>query len=119
MSALKDLVVNSLDDDKALDIEVIQLDAKSSSALADYIIVASGSSSTQTRRMAEKLRDRLGARGVKDMRIEGAAQGDWVVLDVGDIIVHLFKPEVREFYSIEKMWSMDALSSTHQGLHLA
>ncbi len=79
--------------------------------MADYIIVASGTSSTQTKRMAEKLKDRLCVRGYKNIRIEGAAQGDWVVLDVGDIVVHLFKPEVREFYGIEKMWSMPPTDS--------
>lgn len=70
--------------------------------------------------MAEKLKDRLSVRGLKDIRIEGGAQGDWVVVDIGDIVVHLFKPEVREFYGIEKMWSMGAesfnVSDTH---HLA
>jgi len=107
-----------LDDDKALDIEVIKLDDESSSALADYIIVASGTSSTQTKRMAEKLQDRMAARGIKNIRIEGASQGDWVVLDMGDIVVHLFKPEVRDFYNIEKMWTMST-PSHHGGLHIA
>jgi len=104
-----------LDDDKALEIEVIELDEQS--GLADYIIVASGTSSTQTTRMAEKLKDRLNARGFKNIRIEGGAQGDWVVMDAGDIIVHLFKPEVREFYNIEKMWSMVDMTSAPE-LHI-
>lgn len=106
---LKDLVVKSLDDDKASDIDVININSQTAlhdSAIADYIIVASGTSSTQVIRMAEKLKDRLSARGVKDIRIEGASQGDWVVLDIGDIVVHLFRPEVREFYNIEKMWKL-------------
>ncbi len=90
------------------------------SALADYIIVASGTSSTQTVRMAAKLKDRLSARGIKNIRIEGAAQGDWVVLDAGDIVVHLFRPEVREFYNIEKMWNMPPATSTdHEGFQIA
>lgn len=106
---LKDLVVQSLDDDKASDIDVININSQTAlhdSAIADYIVVASGTSSTQVVRMAEKLKDRLNARGVKDIRIEGASQGDWVVLDIGDIVVHLFRPEVREFYNIEKMWKL-------------
>lgn len=119
MSDLKDLVVNSLEDDKALDLEVIKLDSGTSSALADYIIVASGTSSTQTKRMAEKLKDRMTARGLKNIRIEGVSQGDWVVVDLGDIVVHLFKPEVREFYNIEKMWTMDLNAQNGEGLHLA
>lgn len=116
MSTLKDLVVQSLDDDKAIDIEVIDLadqqNGLQDSALADYIIVASGTSSTQVKRMAEKLRDRLNVRGVKDIRLEGLAQGDWVVMDAGDIVVHLFRPEVREFYNIEKMWTMGAIDQS-------
>ncbi len=74
--------------------------------MADYIIVASGTSSTQIVRMAEKLKDRLNVRGIKDVRIEGASQGDWVVIDMHDIVVHLFRPEVREFYNIEKVWKL-------------
>lgn len=106
IEALKDLIVASLDDDKATDIEVINLSGQS--ALADYIIVASGTSSRQITRMAEKLAERLSARGHKHMRTEGMTQGNWVVCDAGDVIIHLFRPEVREFYNIEKMWSVPA-----------
>lgn len=122
VSTLKDLVVQSLDDDKALDIEVINLvdqSGLSESALADYIIVASGTSTTQTTRMAEKLKDRLTVRGYKNIRIEGASQGDWVVLDIGDIVVHLFRPEVREFYNIEKMWSIPPTGTSNEGFRTA
>ena len=96
---------------------MIKLDDESASALADYIIVASGTSSTQTKRISEKLKDRLNARGFKDVRIEGAAQGDWVVVDVGDIVIHLFRPEVREFYNIEKMWTMPNAPQTGDVQH--
>jgi ribosome-associated protein len=106
VAALKDLIVSSLDDDKATDIEVIDLSGQS--ALADYIIVASGTSSRQIVRMAEKLRERLQARGHNHMRLEGMGQANWVVCDAGDVIIHLFRPEVREFYNIEKMWSVPA-----------
>lgn len=122
LSTLKDLVVQSLDDDKAFDIEVINLadqSALSESALADYIVVASGTSSTQTIRMAEKLKDRLSARGIKNIRIEGGSAGDWVVLDIGDVVVHLFRPEVREFYNIEKMWSMPSIGMSPEGFQTA
>jgi len=101
---LKDFIQKSLDDDKAQDIQVIDLSGKS--ALADYIIVASGTSSRHITSMAEKLNERLSARGTKDIRMEGIGQANWVVLDAGDVIVHLFRPEVREFYDIEKMWSV-------------
>lgn len=109
ITAIKDLVCQSLDDDKALDIQVIDLHDKS--ALADYIVVASGTSSRHITSMAEKLRERLVVRGSKDIRTEGMGQANWVILDTGDIIVHLFRPEVREFYNIEKMWSIPTLSA--------
>jgi len=116
---MKDLIVSSLDDDKALNIEVIDLSGQS--ALADYIVVASGTSSRQIVRMAEKLEERLNARGHKGIRTEGVAQANWVVVDAGDIIVHLFRPEVREFYNIEKMWSVPnpAENTKNGGVKLA
>lgn len=73
--------------------------------LADYMIVASGTSSRHVAALAEKLKDRLEARGVKGIRMEGLQQADWVAIDAGDILVHVFRPEVREFYNIEKMWT--------------
>ncbi len=70
--------------------------------------------------MAEKLKERLGARGCRTMRSEGITPGDWVILDTGDVIVHLFRPEVREFYNIEEMWSMSIPEKTGPtGLQLA
>jgi ribosome-associated protein len=123
LPALKDLVLKSLDDDKAFEIETINISDQISlkeSAIADYIIIASGTSTTQVKSLAHKLRDRLEARGIKNIRIEGDAQGDWVVVDMGDIVVHLFRPEVREFYNIEKMWNMPHEKAPHQtGIHRA
>ncbi|MEM6811869.1 MAG: ribosome silencing factor [Pseudomonadota bacterium] len=110
-SDLKDFVIGSLEDDKAFNIEAIELDDQF--GLADYIIVASGTSSTQTTRMAEKLKERLHLKNITDIRIEGASQGDWVVLDAGDVIVHIFRPEVRDFYNIEKMWAMDSVIASY------
>ena len=122
MSTLKELVVQSLDDDKALDIEAIDIAKQNigQSAIADYIIIASGTSSAHVKGIADRLKDRLTARGIKGIKLEGATQGDWIVMDAGDIVVHLFKPEVREFYNIEKMWAMGATSSnTHDGFQTA
>ena len=85
-----------------MDIETIDL--KDQSALADYMIVASGTSSRQVIALADKLRDRLSGYGYKDIRVEGQNDGNWVIVDAGDIIIHLFRPEVRDFYQIEKMW---------------
>lgn len=91
-----------MDADKAADI--LTIDLNDQSALADYMIIASGTSSRHVAALAEKLKDRLNARGVKEIRMEGMTQADWVAIDAGDVIVHLFRPEVREFYNIEKMW---------------
>lgn len=102
--ALKELIERSLDADKALDIQTVTL--KDLSSIADYMIFASGASSRQVVATAEKLRDRLAASGVSDVRIEGREGGNWIVLDAGDVVVHLFRPEVRAFYNLEKMWAL-------------
>ena len=96
------LVQASLDDDKAEEVVVIELAGKST--IADFMVVASGRSSRQVGAMAEHLREKLKAAGVKGISVEGAARADWVLIDGGDIIVHLFRPEVRAFYRLEKMW---------------
>lgn len=98
------LVEKSLDDDKAEDVVVIDLRGKTS--IADYMVVASGRSQRQVGAMAQHLLEKLKASGVKGASVEGAAQGDWVLIDAGDIVVHLFRPEVRAFYSLEKIWGI-------------
>ena len=103
-------MAKSLDDDKAEEIEVIDLHEHS--ALADYMIVASGRSSRQVTALAEKMMDRLSEAGVKNVRSEGMRNGDWVVVDAGDVIAHIFRPEVRTFYNIEKMWRAEPLLSS-------
>ena len=113
-SALKDLVVSSLDSDKALDIEAINL-MDQDSALADYMVIASGTSSRQVLALADKLKHRLESIGCKGISIEGMNDGNWVILDAGDIIVHLFRPEVRDFYQIEKMWAMPLSAADSAG----
>lgn len=102
---LKDLIEQSLDADKAIDIVTIDMEQ---SGLADYMIVASGTSSRHVAAMAEKVKERLEGRKVKGIRIEGLSQADWVAIDVGDVIVHLFRPEVRKFYNLERIWSETA-----------
>jgi len=96
------MAVTSLDDDKAKDIVTIDLAGKSS--LADYLVIASGTSQRQVVAMADHLTEKLKAAGLTGLSAEGKDQGDWVVLDAFDVIVHLFRPEVREFYNLEKMW---------------
>mgnify|MGYP001004125522 FL=1 len=96
------LVLKSLDDDKAE--EVISIPLAGKTAFADHMVIASGRSSRQVAAMAEKLLDRVKDVLGQNPRTEGRDTGDWVLIDCGDIIVHLFRPEVREFYQLEKMW---------------
>ena len=98
------LIEKSLDDDKAEDIVVIDLHGKSS--FADYMVVASGRSARQVGAMAEHLEVKLKQQGVGPVGVEGAQAGDWVLIDGGDVVVHLFRPEVRRFYNLEKMWGI-------------
>ena len=97
------LITNSLNDDKAIDIQAIPLAGKS--AMADFMVVATGSSSRQVAAMAEHLQFKLKQSHVDIIGVEGIRQADWVLLDANDVIVHLFRPEVREFYGIERMWA--------------
>lgn len=101
--SLLDLILKSLDDDKA--IAVVSIDLAGKSSIADYMIVASGSSSRHVGSMTDHLREKLKVSGVKGVSVEGMENCDWVLIDSGDVIVHLFRPEVREFYNIEKLWS--------------
>ncbi|HEY0838008.1 MAG TPA: ribosome silencing factor [Azospirillum sp.] len=102
---LKALIEKSLDDDQADDIVVIDLAGKTS--IADYMIVASGRNTRHIGSMAEHLREKLKTSGIGGVEIEGMPQCDWVLIDGGDVIVHLFRPEVRTFYNLEKMWGLD------------
>ncbi|WP_344697584.1 ribosome silencing factor [Sphingomonas rosea] len=96
-------VMRSLDDDQALDIVSIPLAGKSS--IADHMVIASGRSTRQVASMAAKLADRLKQDHGKLVRIEGLPTADWVLIDADDVIVHLFRPEVRSFYNLERMWA--------------
>lgn len=102
---LSDLAVKSLDDDKAEDISVIDLAGKTT--IADYMIIATGRSTRQVGAMAEHLREKFKDAGVGGVQVEGMPQADWVLIDAGDVIVHLFRPEVRSFYNLEKMWGIE------------
>lgn len=102
---MKDFITHFLDSKKAQDIVTIDLRGKSS--IADYLVIASGTSQRQIASMAQLLKEDLKKQGVKDIHIEGLTQCDWVLLDVGDVIVHLFRPEIRSFYNLEKMWSVE------------
>lgn len=101
--ALHSLIMASLDDDQAVDTISIPLEGKSS--IADHMVIASGRSTRQVASMATKLAERIKAELGRVTRIEGLPAADWVLLDAGDVIVHLFRPEVRSFYNLERMWA--------------
>lgn len=102
-AALHDLVLQSLDDDQAQEVVSIPLEGKSS--VADYMVIASGRSTRQVAAMAQKLAERIKHGGFGHVRIEGLPAADWVLIDAGDVVIHLFRPEVRTFYNLERMWA--------------
>jgi ribosome-associated protein len=103
IEALHRLVLQSLDDDQAVETVTIPLAGKST--IADHMVIASGRSTRQVASMAAKLAEKIKAECGRSPRIEGLPTADWVLIDAGDVIVHLFRPEVRSFYNLERMWS--------------
>lgn len=101
---LLDLIIHSLEDNKAIDITTIDLAGKSS--IADYMVIASGRSRRQVGALSHHLLRHLKEEGAGRLSSEGLPQADWVLIDAGDVIVHIFRPEVRSFYNLEKMWSV-------------
>lgn len=100
--AMLALILTSLETDKAEDLVVIDLRGRSE--MADHMVIASGRSSRQVAALSEKLTERVKAETGALCKLEGKEHGDWVLIDAGDVIVHIFRPEVREFYQLEKMW---------------
>lgn len=103
VEALHQLVLASLDDDQAVETVSIPLAGKSS--IADHMVIASGRSTRQVASMAQKLSEKIKSELGRTPRIEGLPTADWVLIDAGDVIVHLFRPEVRSFYNLERMWA--------------
>lgn len=103
VEALHALVMQSLDDDQAVELISIPLTGKST--IADHMVIASGKSTRQVAAMANKLAERIKRQFGKSVRIEGLPAADWVLIDADDVIVHLFRPEVRSFYNLERMWA--------------
>ena len=101
---LLSLICVSLENDKAIDIKTINL--KDRSSIADFMVIASGNSSRQVSSMANNLIKKFKIKGVSTRKPEGITNSDWVLIDAYDIIIHLFRPEVREFYALEKMWEI-------------
>jgi ribosome-associated protein len=105
VAGLHNLILRSLDDDQA--IEVTSIPLKGKTAIADHMVIASGRSTRQVASMADKLARRIKEEFGRNVRIEGLPTADWVLIDAQDVIVHLFRPEVRTFYNLEKMWAFD------------
>lgn len=101
--ALLALVLRQLDDDQAQDVVCIPLEGKSS--IADHMVIASGRSTRQVAAMAQKLAEKIKQDGFGSVKLEGLPAADWVLIDAGDVVVHLFRPEVRSFYNLERMWA--------------
>lgn len=101
-SDMLDFVTRTLDLEKAE--EIVSIDLKGKSEIADYMVICSGRSTRQVSALAEKLADLLKRDHGVQCRVEGKEQGDWVLIDAGDVLVHVFRPEVRDFYQLEKMW---------------
>ena len=113
VAALHKLVLDSLDDDQAADTISIPLAGKSS--IADHMVIASGRSTRQVASMAQKLAEKIKGEFGRLARVEGLPTADWVLIDAGDVIVHIFRPEVRSFYNLEKMWAFgDAPAASAQ-----
>jgi ribosome-associated protein len=103
VEALHNLVLASLDDDQA--VETVSIPLAGKSTIADHMVIASGRSTRQVASMAAKLAEKIKGELGRSVRIEGLPTADWVLLDAGDVIVHLFRPEVRSFYNLERMWA--------------
>ncbi|MEY4836372.1 MAG: hypothetical protein RLZZ475_231 [Pseudomonadota bacterium] len=111
--ALHALVMAQLDDDQAQEIVSIPLAGKSS--IADHMVIASGRSTRQVASMAQKLAEKIKQAGFGNARVEGLPAADWVLIDAGDVVVHLFRPEVRSFYNLERMWSFEGSETSMMG----
>ena len=103
ISDLKKIIINTLDFNKAQNI--ISIDLKDKSSMADYMIIASGTSSRHIQALSEQVVDKIKLSGIKNCKVEGTESSDWKLIDGIDIIIHIFNPEKRKFYELEKMWS--------------
>ena len=100
---LKKIILNTLDTNKALDI--VSIDLANKSSIADYMIIASGTSSRHIQALSEQVLEKFKNNGIQNCKIEGRESNDWKLIDGIDVIVHIFNPEKRKFYELEKMWS--------------
>lgn len=104
LQTLKDIVIDALEDIKAKDI--VTLDVKPLTSVADLMIVASGTSNRHVKSIANNVREQVKLKGIQPLGVEGEEAAEWVLVDLGDIIVHIMLPDTRRFYDLEKLWSM-------------
>ncbi len=109
---LKSIAIAALEDLKAVDISV--LDVRNMTSITDYMIVAGGTSNRHVKSLTANVIEKIKEHGVKPLGVEGEKDAQWCLVDVGDVVVHVMLPEVREFYQLEKFWSMDSASSGEQ-----
>ena len=106
---LKHVVITAIEDLKGE--KIIQLDVKGKTSFTDLMVIVSGTSSRHVKSIADNVMEKVKQAGVIPLGMEGEAQAEWVLVDLGDIVVHVMQPQVREFYSLEKLWTMDEVSN--------
>jgi ribosome-associated protein len=107
---MRDFAIAALDDIKA--VNVIALDVRRASSVTDYMLIASGTSDRHVRSIVNSVVEAARERGIKPLGIEGEVHGQWALVDLGDVIVHVMKPDVREFYQLEKLWGFDSAAES-------
>lgn len=110
---LQTLVIDALDEIKAVD--VVALDVRRLTSIADSIVIASGTSQRHVQSLAGNVLQRAREAGIRPLGVEGEQAGDWVLVDLGDVIVHVMRPEVRDFYNLEKLWDVAPRSASVEG----
>lgn len=101
-NSLIDIIVTTLEDKKATDIKVVEISQKS--ILADYFVICSGSSTTQVKALADELDEKLETQGISIRRKEGYSTARWILMDIGEIVIHIFHKEERDYYNLERIW---------------
>ena len=109
---LRDLVVNAIEDVKGIDIRVFDVQDKSS--VTDIMIIASGNSARQVKALADNVTAKAKHAGVQPLGVEGEVHGEWALVDLGDVVVHVMQPAVRDFYNLEKLWGEDSPAAMHK-----
>ena len=107
---LQKIILDALEDRKAVDVHVV--DVRNKSNITDVMVVASGTSSRHVKSLADNVVDKVREHNIRPLGVEGEEVGEWVLVDVGDVVVHVMLPQVREFYGLERLWSVEAADTT-------